>query len=224
MVAVIGAHTKHATEQATQNTFLKNVHYFDGVIKNVEQKNGVQQVAWWSSAKSIRLTPDQLKQVEEAGAKDPVDAWRKLAEFGDRYAMGAAEALGEPGSLKYRVVRSALWLADADPNNVTQAEKDHLKNYINYIKRNYDSANNTYGLPLSTQIETSYYNSMVKNDISPYAATALLFSKITHEGWQIPPTWHDFGIGLDLESDRKGPPSEEAKGLDGPKAFGRLAR
>ena len=85
---------------------------------------------------SVRLTPDQLRQVEEAAARSTVEGWRKLAEFGDRYAAAAAEALSNPGSNKYAVANLALDLVKADPAKFQKAAEAHLKHYIEDIKAN----------------------------------------------------------------------------------------
>ena len=113
--------------------------------------------------------------------------------------------------------------------------RTHQNNYINLIEDNLkDKGKGT--LPNSTAIEKSYYKALEKHGISPYTAVDLLISKIYSEGEVLPDkarahlpdigtNWHDklFGTGVNLEPDRKGPPSEEAKSLSLRDATAQLA-
>ena len=169
--------------------------------------------------KSPRLTEAQLREVKAAAAKSTVDGWRALAKFGDRYAGASVAALSEPTSIPYKVMHNAVKAAGADTKSAAfqKAAKDHLKHYIADIEK---SSNNggTYRLPTSTQIEESYARSLQENGISPYANTALLFARTAYADGvhKSGDTWHDCanGFGINLEADRKGPPSKAALGLD----------
>jgi hypothetical protein len=219
----------------------KQAAVFPGVYRGQPAKGqaSLQNVGWLDPAvcsktnKSPRLTEAQLKEVEAAKEKSTVDGWKALAKYGDRYAAASVEALSQPGMVKRIVMRKAVQLAGGDPdsNEFQKAAKDHLDHYIQDIKSGREAMGG-YRLPTSTQIEKSYYDSLKENGISPYANTALLFARTAYPKGSDPKqkqggdTWHDCanGLGINLEADRKGPPSKEALSLDRDKASAHLLR
>lgn len=174
--------------------------------------------------KSKPLTPEQLAEVEKSYASgDIAKTWELLASYGDTYATAAAQGIKDPTSFYGHAIRNSWQATNADLSKFNDVAKQHQRNYINIIQKNLDKEG-VASLPTSTQIETSYYKAVTYYGISPYSAVDLLFSKMTAENGT--PNWHDklLGAGINLEDDRKGPPSEEAKGLDYTEARNRLAR
>jgi hypothetical protein len=174
-----------------------------------------------SKKEAPSLTDRQLKEIKAAAAKGTTEGWKALGKYGDTYASAAAKALSDPNSDEYQAMHLALKFAkikDSD-QNFKKAAADHLKHYIQMIEDAPKKVDGTHKLPRSTEIEASYYHSLVDNKVSPYANLALMMANMAghKKGTE---TWHDCvdGMGLNLPRDRKGPPSREAMSLNYKKA------
>jgi hypothetical protein len=196
---------------------LQNVHFLDPV-SSCKHK-----------ATSPRLSEAQLGEIEAAvkdgqqkGTLEGVaQGWKAFAKYGDRYAAAAARALSDPGSSEYKAMHKALELegvSDDQPNFI-KAAQDHLQHYVEMTKDSPEGGK--FRLPSSTKIETSYYDSLVKNKVSPYVNIANLAARIEADPRTGSfDTWHDCagGYGINLPDDRKGPPSNIVKELKADKA------
>jgi hypothetical protein len=174
-----------------------------------------------NSRRSTPLTAEQLAQVEQSFAEgDVAKTWELLTSFHDSYAAIAAPAIKDPTSLYGQVLRNSWHVVKADFNKIHSTAREHQQNYINIIKRNYANTGSA-SLPNTTQIEQSYYRALVHEGVPPYAAVNLLLSKISSVTGS--KSWYD-GIAVEIEPDRKGPPSAEAKILDFSPALGNFAQ
>lgn len=175
-----------------------------------------------AEAKSTPFTAEQLAQIKESYETKGVAAtWDLMASFGDTYAKAAAAGIKDPTSYYGQVIRHAWYASGADFGKFDDVAKQHQRNYIDIISKNLDKTG-VGTLPTTTQVEKSYYQALDKHGISPLTAIDLLFTKIHSVVGT--PNWHDNigGLGLGLEADRKGPPSEEAKSLSLDDTSGRL--
>jgi hypothetical protein len=165
-----------------------------------------------------------LAEVQKSLATKNVQAtWDLLASYGDTYAKAAAVGIKDPTSYYGQMIRNAWHAADADFSKFNVVALQHQKNYVGIIKANF-ADKGVATLPKTNEIESSYYQALDRNHVSPFTAIDLLLSKISSK--TSTPNWHDpaFGFGMDIEPDRKGPPSEEAKRLTLADASGRLTR
>ena len=171
------------------------------------------------------ITPPQLQQVEAAlktATASPTAAniaavWQMLSSFGDTYASAAYDVLAEPTSFYGEVTRNAFSAVGANFNtDFTTVALTHLTTYVGDISNAPDPlGSGNYLLPLSTDIESSYYNALVSNGVSPYAAIDLdmAASPLLPEWYSAP--W----VGVTLDQSRIGPTAPQVASMSQWTAF-----
>jgi len=127
------------------------------------------------------ITASQLQQVQAAlqtaqstkTSSDTGAVWQLLSSFGDNYATAAYQAIAEPTSSYGAAVRNAWTVTGADfSSEFIPVALAHLQNYVNDIA-NSTPQNGNYALPTTTQIETSYFDALTANGVTPYAGIDL---------------------------------------------------
>ena len=101
-------------------------------------------------------------------AGDVYGAYDKLAQFGDLYAIWAKQIVDPNGSAMARFVKD-IW-ESRDPGSVSEGwftvALQHQRQYLEAALQN-PSADGMVRLPDTYQIENSYYNALVDNNLSP---------------------------------------------------------
>lgn len=160
------------------------------------------------------ITQNQLEEVERMAQRgaEPVDVYKKLAEYGDSYAKGAVEVF-KPASNGWYTVRSIWHETNADMSKFDTVARTHMNQYVSLIANGYDGQNG-YKLPNSAQIEESYVQALEKSGLTARTAIDVNISKVKtshyssfieeREARNIP-HWHKTPYVMSLEAERVRP-------------------
>jgi hypothetical protein len=157
------------------------------------------------------ITQSQLEEVERMAQRgaEPVDVYKKLAQYGDSYADGAV-AVFKPASNGWYTVRSIWHETNANMSKFDTVARTHMNQYVNLIRQGYDGQNG-YKLPNSAQIEESYVQALEKSGLTARTAIDVNISKIKITTYDSPiensfarrmPNWYETPLIMNLEDER----------------------